>query len=89
MKMNDQARVGNVRRRAARVSVYVHLGFFLLVNSFLVLINATAATEEWWVVWPILYWGLALEIHAALVFAVPQVGRLKFPVREMDRAPRG
>jgi len=51
------------RRRRWLVS---HASVYLVVNAFLFAINFLTTPGEWWVLFPVLSWGLALLLHARL-----------------------
>jgi hypothetical protein len=46
---------------------YVHLAIYVVVNAGLFLIN-WLTTDTWWVVWPLIGWGIGLAAHAVSVF---------------------
>ena len=43
-----------------------HAAVFTLLNGVLYAVNAATTPGEWWVLFPIVFWGLALTVHAAL-----------------------
>jgi hypothetical protein len=47
---------------------YAHLGAYVLVNSFLFLLNITTSPDILWFYWPLLGWGIGLVVHAVYVF---------------------
>ena len=51
-----------------RQSFKIHLTFYLLVNLFLVGVWAASGGGNFWPVWSILAWGLAVAVHGAVVF---------------------
>jgi hypothetical protein len=46
---------------------YIHLCIYLLSMVGLVVIDFTAG-DGWWIVWPATLWGIAVAIHALVVF---------------------
>src|SRR4051812_36164828 len=51
-------------RAGRRRGLGIHALVFLLVNAFLFLINFLSTPGEWWVLFPVLGWGLGLLFHA-------------------------
>lgn len=47
-------------------SFYMHLAVYVLVMIFLTLLNYVTSSR-WWVIWPMMGWGLGLAIHGATV----------------------
>ncbi len=47
---------------------YVHLTVYVVVNSFLFLLDITLSPGTLWFFWPLLGWGIALAVHAISVF---------------------
>lgn len=47
-------------------SFYMHLAVYILVMIFLTILNAVTSSR-WWVIWPMMGWGLGLAIHGATV----------------------
>jgi plasmid stability protein len=64
----DQVRLDEVvRQRVTRVrrrGVLAHAFTFLAVNACLFLVNYLTTPGQWWVLFPIFVWGLALLLHA-------------------------
>jgi hypothetical protein len=58
------ATIVRIRRRRALVT---HAAVFAVVELALVLIWALTSRDYFWPAWPLLGWGLALGIHAAVV----------------------
>ena len=64
-------------------NLYVHIGVYVVVMAFLVLINAVTRDQpgsymfaghmyhrpggDWWVIWPALAWGMVVALHAVVV----------------------
>ena len=48
---------------------YTHLAVWLVVNLGLLLIDL-AAGSGWWFFWPLVGWGVAVAIHAVVVFGI-------------------
>jgi hypothetical protein len=55
----------------ARKSFYGHLGPYVVVNAFLVMIYViTSFGGYFWPIWPMMGWGVGLGIHAWAAFVV-------------------
>ena len=67
--MDDQARYERARKRVRQLKgFYQHLTIYLLVNTFLAIVNLAASPNRIWFPWPLLGWGIGLLAHAASVF---------------------
>ena len=53
---------------AALMGFYIHSGVFVVVMVGLFGINY-ASSDQWWVQWPLIGWGLGILGHAYLVFS--------------------
>jgi hypothetical protein len=49
---------------------YTHLAIYAIVSIGLLLIDLVAGKSSWWFYWPLLGWGIAVAIHAVVVFVV-------------------
>ena len=71
--MSEEELRRKARERAeAKLSVYIHLGVYILVNGLLVGIWwFTGGNTGFfpWFIFPLAFWGLGLAIHALAVFA--------------------
>ena len=47
---------------------YAHLRTYLIVNSLFFIINWIESSDEWWVLYPLIGWGMCLTIHAIDAF---------------------
>lgn len=47
---------------------YTHLGAFVAVNLFLIMVNMLTSREVFWFLFPLFGWGIGLSIHAVVVF---------------------
>lgn len=61
-RATDSAKLAVVGRR--RRWLLTHAGSYLLVNLFLFAVNFLTSPGQWWVLFPVLSWGLALIFHA-------------------------
>jgi hypothetical protein len=63
---------------------YIHLGVFVAVNAFLVILNLLTSPGTFWAIWPLLGWGLAgLPGHAIAVFGLFGLGGKKWEERKV------
>ena len=53
---------------------YIHLGVYILVNVFLVVLNLITSPEYFWAIWPMLGWGVGLGAHAVTIFGLFGIG---------------
>jgi hypothetical protein len=65
--MNEDMKRIARRRVKARIGLYIHATVYIVVNSFLALVQSQASPQYAWALWPAAGWGLGLAIHAALV----------------------
>lgn len=47
-----------------------HALVFAVLNGLLYAVNAATTPGEWWVLFPVFFWGLALLLHAGLTFGL-------------------
>ena len=68
--MNAEERKYQEAKRRVRAirGFYVHLVVYVLVNTFLFLLDITMSPDVLWFYWPLIGWGIALAMHAASVF---------------------
>lgn len=64
---DDRLQRARKRVRALR-EFYVHAAIYVVVISGLAAINWITSPGYWWVVWPMLGWGIAVGAHAVSVF---------------------
>lgn len=64
----EQQRYQRAHERVEAIKgFYVHATIYVLVNLGLFTINALTG-GTWWFYWPLVGWGVALVIHAVVVF---------------------
>ena len=68
---NSEAYQSAKKRVEAKMGFYTHLSVYASVILFLAIINFMTSTGTVWVHWPMLGWGIAVVIHAAVVFVFP------------------
>ena len=73
--MNEHEKAAKAAQMVeAMTGFYIHLIVFVLVMVLLFVINwATLEDNVWWVIWPLLGWGLGVALHAFAVYgSTPQ-----------------
>lgn len=61
---SDEDLKSKARKRAeAKVGFYLHLGVYVMVNLFLVVIWWLSGDPYPWFIYPLLGWGIAVVIH--------------------------
>lgn len=51
-----------------------HAGVFALINGLLFTVNFLTTPGEWWVLFSVFFWGLALALHAGLALGLAASG---------------
>jgi hypothetical protein len=73
-------------RAEQKLSFYIHLTAFVLVNALLTAIDLTTSPNELWFFWPLGGWGLGLALHAFQVFTTgPSALKQRMIERELAR----
>lgn len=52
-----------------------HAAVFGVINGLLFAVNALTTPGEWWVLFPVVFWGLALALHASLALGLQPSAR--------------
>lgn len=82
--MDDEQLYQWARARARQLRMlYLHIGVYVVIMAFLVLINAVTRDQpgsymfgghmyhraggDWWVIWPAMAWGVVVALHAVTV----------------------
>jgi hypothetical protein len=73
-----------------RISFFIHLTIYVLVNSLFVIINLSTDREVLWFKWPMIGWGIGLIIHGIVLFLAQEFSTLKEKMieREINREKR-
>ncbi len=79
---SEQGRQQVLRRRRGRLAS--HASTFALVNAFLFAVNYLTTPGQWWVLFPVFSWGLALIFHAR--FALSRAVSARALLKERRRA---
>jgi hypothetical protein len=65
----DDDRITRARKRVHDLrGFYVHVAIYVVVISGIALINWVVSPGTWWVIWPMVGWGIGLGAHAVSVF---------------------
>lgn len=66
-----------------------HAVVFGVINGLLFAINALTTPGEWWVLFPVVFWGLALALHAGLALGVqPSARAIERARRRLEQSGR-
>jgi 2TM domain len=65
------------KRVEAKIGFFIHLSVYILVNSFLIMVNYFQSKDVIWSVWPLGGWGIGLFFHGLGVFLFPGLDRYK------------
>ena len=69
--MRTDDREARARLRAeAKYGFYRHLAVYVVVNLMLFVINLATSPTNFWAIWPLIGWGIAIAIHALMVFVL-------------------
>ncbi|MFC2112664.1 2TM domain-containing protein [Bacteroidota bacterium] len=68
--MDEQARYHEAKQLVEEIKgFYFHFISYIVVNAVLVVIILLTSPEYFWLIWPIIGWGVGLVIHAFSVFS--------------------
>ena len=78
-------------RAKAKYGFYKHLAVYVVMNLMLFFINLLTAPDYFWCIWPLIGWGIAVAIHALLVYVggARNVIVDRLTERELHRDARG
>jgi hypothetical protein len=51
-----------------KISFFIHLVIYILVNILLIIINLNTTPDTLWFKWPLMGWGLGLIIHGIIAY---------------------
>ncbi len=74
---NQKAYKKAKERVEAKIGFYYHLGTYIIVNGFFIIINLTTAHWDYWFKWPLIGWGIGLLFHAISVFVFTKESSIK------------
>lgn len=86
---NQEAYLKAKERVEDRMGFYIHLTVYLLVNTFLTILNLTFSRDYLWVIWPMIGWGSGLIIHGLRTFVFTAESSLKERLIEKEMRERG
>jgi len=67
--VDDQTRYQDAKRRVEELKgFYLHLISYVLVNTFLIIINLLTSSGYLWFIWPLVGWSIGLVVHAISVY---------------------
>jgi len=75
------------KRVEERIGFYIHLTVFIVVITFLVILNLTHSKDYFWAIWPMLGWGSGLIVHglSTFVFTAESSLNKRLIEKEMQR----
>jgi len=65
------------KRVAAKISFFIHLVVYVVINLLIMVINLVATPRHLWFYWPLFGWGIGLLFHGLSVFSFPRLDGLK------------
>jgi len=71
------------KRAGAKMSWYLHLSIYIIVNLLLAMLSAMG--DRNWAVFPAFGWGIGLAIHGAVVFLLSGGGGLHERLVQQER----
>ncbi len=77
-------------RAEMKLSFYVNVALYIIINSFLIYIWYSAGSASPWIIWPIVGWGIGILVHYLLAFVF--TGRKFFDgmvEKEYEKLSRG
>ena len=74
------------KRVAAKISFYIHLTVYVVINMLLVVINLVTSPGHLWFYWALFGWGIGLFFHGLSVFFFTRLGSLKEAMIEKEMA---
>jgi len=89
--MNQQLTYANAKKKVeARMGFYIHLAVYLVVNTFLVILNLAYTNDYFWAIWPMLGWGSGLIVHGlnTFVFTAESSWKKRLIEKEMQKGNR-
>ncbi len=74
------------KRVAAKMSFFVHLTVYVVVNLLLLVINLRSSPDHYWFYWPLFGWGIGLLFHGLSVFFFSRMDDFKERMIEKEMA---
>ena len=69
--MSDNIRQLAEKRADLKIKFYKSLITYLIVNAILAVINALFTPEYWWVIFPVVFWGIGVFVRFLKAFVFP------------------
>jgi hypothetical protein len=85
---NQEAYLKAKKRVEARMGFFIHLTVYLLVNTFLTILNLVFSSDYFWAIWPMLGWSSGLIIHGVRTFVFTAESSLKERLIEKEMRER-
>lgn len=86
--MNKRYKQKEIERAKKKVKAkkkfYQHLGVFVVINVFLVVLNLLTSPKTFWFQFPFLGWGIAIAIHYFNAFGFPGTKALDEELEELE-----
>jgi len=67
---------------------FLHLGTYIIVNAFLVILNLVTSPNHLWFYWPMLGWGLGLALNALKVYGAYSVFSKDWEEKKIEKYMR-
>jgi hypothetical protein len=68
--MNDNLRKLAEERADAKIKFYKSFIVYAIVNAFLAIINAIFTPDFWWVLFPVIFWGIGVFVKFLKAFVI-------------------
>ncbi len=81
---HEQQRIRLEKKANAIFGFYTNLGFYVVINACLIGLNLWTNPENFWAIWPVLGWGIAVVAHGLSVWGAGY--RERFVKRAVDKA---
>ncbi len=83
----DQAYIEAKKKVEEKLGFFIHLGTYIFVNIFLIILNLTYSPQYLWFIWSILGWGIGITFHGLEVFLFSNGSEIKEKMikKEMEK----
>ena len=83
---NQEAYERASKRVAAKMSFFIHLTIYVVINLLLVVINLVTSPGHLWFYWALFGWGIGLFFHGLSVFFFGRLDNIKERMIEKEMA---